>query len=318
VSHFSCIGLDVPDPASFGRVVAELAKVGDRSEGVLGTRLLWSDDSGAELAVFVRDEKIECVKPTFSTPLRTLVRPIRMIDDPRGGCAFCAIAEVEVLERGEFAYPLAIELDDIHLGPMPERDRPTEIALTAFAEHIEVWLDLASFKAADNRFAARSLIPSGLFAPDDVDRPPRAEAIITGVVTAAERKTNGYSGRSYDWCQIETYAMTLDVVAELQPEPFAAGQTVQGTFWLVGRRADAHRSRRFKRRRPKTRRAPTSAEGEQGLRRVPGPVAPGFEGRADPHEEEADHGERQPTGEPRDRRTEGVDGQCEQRKRAEH
>jgi hypothetical protein len=255
VNHFSSIGFDVDDAASFGRVVGELAQIGEREDGSLGTRLLWSDPSGAAVAVFIRDLSVQCAKPTFAAASPLLVRSARMTPDPRG-CAFCPIATVEVLEGEEMAYPLAIELDDIHLGPLRESAEPTRIAVTAFAEGIEVWPDVDAYNeatgtgSAPGHLAAHSLVPSGLFAPEGTERPLRAEAIITGVVTAAERKTNAYSGRAFDWCRLETYAATVDVVAEVQPEAFAAGQVVQGTFWLVGRRLDTtatFRRRRFRR-----------------------------------------------------------------------
>lgn len=257
MSHFSAIGFDVSDPAEFGRLVTELAAIGDREDGALGTRLLWADPSGAELAVFVRDMSIECTKPTFAGRSRLLVRAAGMTADPRG-CAFCEMARVEVFDGDEMAYPLALELDDIHLGALPVSDELTPIAVTAFAEGIEVWPDVAAYNEANGsgsgHLAAQSLIPSGLFGPGGNERPPRAEAIITGVVTAAERRTNGHSARPFDWCQVETYAATLDVVTDVESELFAPGQVVQGTFWLVGRRLETPtttRRRRFLRpRRP--------------------------------------------------------------------
>jgi hypothetical protein len=250
VSHFNAIGFDVSDPAEFGRLLGELAAIGDREDGALGTRLLWEDPSGAELAVFVRDMSIECTKPTFAGHSRLLARSAGTAADPRG-CAFCEMARVEVFDGDEMAYPLGLELDDIHLGPLPESEELTPIAVTAFAEGIEAWPDVAAYNEANGsgpgHLSAQSLIPSGLFGPGGDERPPRAEAIITGVVTAAERKTNRHSARHFDWCKVETYAATLDVVAAVQPEPFAPGQVVQGTFWLVGRRLDAPRKIRRRR-----------------------------------------------------------------------
>ena len=73
-------------------------------------------------------------------------------------------------------------------------------------------------------------------------------------MTEAERKTNGQSARPFDWCRVETYAATIDVVSEARREEFAPGQVVQGTFWLVGRRLDTpattHRRRFLRPRRP--------------------------------------------------------------------
>jgi hypothetical protein len=144
-----------------------------------------------------------------------------------------------VLEGDEMVYPLAFELDDVHRGPLTARDA-RDVSVTAFAEQIESWADEEAFGAdQDPRrpgFAARSLVPSGLFNFGDDPRPPRAEAIITGIVRQGERKTNAWSGATFDWCELETLAATFDVVAASQPAPFATGQVIQGTFWLVAHR----------------------------------------------------------------------------------
>ena len=257
MSHFDAVGFDTSDREGFNEMVRSLAAMGEREDGSVGSRLLWADPSGAALAVFVRNLSIECAKPTFASESRLLVRPAGTMTDP-GGCAFCEIAMLEVLEGEEVAYPLAIELDDIHLGPLPVGDELVPIALTAFSEAIEVWSDLDAYNESSGsdvgRLAAHSLIPSGMFGPDGGDRPIRAEAIITGVVSAAERRTNYQSARPFDWCQVETYAATVDVVCEARSEPFAPGQVVQGTFWLIGRRLDTpattHRRRYPRPRRP--------------------------------------------------------------------
>lgn len=233
----------MPDREAFGRTVSALARAGVRETGPLGTRLLWQDRSGSQVAVFVSEGgAIECAKPTFAAVSRVMVRPTHSFPDPQG-CAFCAIAGVEVLEDGEMAYPLAVELDDIHLGMQVASDEPVAPALSAFAEQIEVWPDVSAYDASKasagvGHLAARSLIPSGLFGPGGTEQPTRAEAVISGVVTACERKTNGYSGRPFDWCRLETYAASVDVVAEARSEPLTLGAVVQGTFWLVGRRVD--------------------------------------------------------------------------------
>jgi hypothetical protein len=257
VSHFDAVGFDTADREGFNALVRSLAVMGEREDAVLGSRLLWADPSGAAIAVFVRDMSIECAKPTFAGASRLVVSPAGATADP-AGCAFCAINKMDVFDGDEMVYPLAIELDDIHLGPLPVSDDLVPIAVTAFAETIEVWSDVDAYnesKASDEHpLAPRSLIPSGMFAPGGGERPLRAEAIITGVVIDAEGKTNTQSMRPFDWCLIETYAATIDVVSEVRPEAFAPGQVVQGTFWLVGRRLDppatTHRRRFLRPRRP--------------------------------------------------------------------
>jgi hypothetical protein len=240
VNHFAAVGFLTPSREAFQGQVSELALLAEQEMGPLGIRALWKDDSGARLAMFVNtDGDLECLKPSFSGTSRQVVRPVTTLADP-DGCPFCALASVEVLEDGVMAYSLFVELDDIHRGQLATAEAPIELAISAFAEELTIWPDAASYEAskqaAELELAARSLIPSGMFAPGGGERPPRAEAIVTGVVIESERRTNRYSSGAFDWCVIETFAAALDVVAEPQKQPLQAGNVVQGTFWLVGRR----------------------------------------------------------------------------------
>lgn len=257
MNHYNAVGFDASDREAFRGTVSSLAVLGEREDASLGTRLLWADPSGAAIAVFVRDMSIVCAKPTFAAGSRLLVRPVGTTPDP-GGCAFCELSTVEAFDGDEMAYPLAIELDDIHLGPLPVGGELVPITVTAFAEAIEVWSDVDAYNASTasdvGHLAPKSLVPSGMFGAEGTDRPLRAEAIITGVVSEAERKTNRQPARPFDWCRVETFAATIDVVSEARGEEFAPGQVVQGTFWLIGRRLDTpattHRRRFLRPRQP--------------------------------------------------------------------
>ena len=237
--HFDSVGFPISDRDEFGRMITDLVGRAERETAALGTRLLWSDPSGARVAIFVNDRgSIECAKPSFHGTTTIRIDKPAEIADP-DGCEFCALSSVEVLEGDEMVYPLAFELDDVHRGPLTARDGH-DVSITAFAEQIETWADEEAFGASQDarrpRFAARSLVPSGLFNVGDDPRPLRAEALITGIVRLGERKTNAWTGAAFDWCELETLAATLDVVAASQPAPFATGQVIQGTFWLVARR----------------------------------------------------------------------------------
>jgi hypothetical protein len=129
---------------------------------------------------------------------------------------------------------------------------PATVSVTAFAEQIKSWPTEDAYRAEEEpgkpQFAARSLIPSGLFTLGN-EASPRAEAIITGVVRRGERKTNHHTGADFDWCELETYAASVDMVASRQAAPFVIGQVVQGTFWLVAHRsATASGTKRHRRR----------------------------------------------------------------------
>ena len=236
--HFACVGLDVPERDAFAHLVDDLSRAASRSTGPAGIRALWSDPSGAALALFSPPDGkgITCAKPSFVGRSRLVVWPTTMVEDPRG-CPFCAVAMVEVREGDQLLYPLAIELDDVQLGPL-DTSGPVTVGITAFGESVEVWAGASEYQAGEHLYATQSLIPSGTFSPGGTDWPLRAEAILTGVVTRAERLTNGRTGAQFDQCQVETLGATVDVVLAPMEEPLRPGQVIQGTFWLVGRRID--------------------------------------------------------------------------------
>lgn len=238
--HFDAIGFEIPDQAAFTHTLAGMLRSGERDTGPIGTRVWWEDESGAAFAIFVSGGQGECAKPTFAGRSRVVVRPTGTAEDPRG-CRFCAVQHVEIGQDGQTAYPLGIELDDSHAGSLTGADGDVSVSLTAFAERLEVWEGVAAFRADPDLkwpLGPRSVIPLGAFAPGTKPRAPRAAAVITGVVVAAERMTNRKSGLRFDWCHLQTLAMTIDVVAATQPAAFVPGQVVQGTFWIVGHRAN--------------------------------------------------------------------------------
>jgi hypothetical protein len=246
--HLSSIGFIFSDQDSFGQQLVEFAQSSPQEPGKLATRALWEDKSGARLAIFLLPSgEIKCVKPSFTGTAQMVVRPVGMVDDP-SGCEFCAIASVEVLENGGMLYPLFLELEDIHLGPLAPA-KPIPLFVTGFAEELTVWTNEAAYDAATydpdrRRFAVRSLIPSGMFSAGGGERPARAEAILTGIVTKAEQRRNWHSGATFDSCTVETLAANIDVVAPPQARPFEVGNVIQGTFWLIARRAGVRAKKR--------------------------------------------------------------------------
>jgi hypothetical protein len=239
--HFACIGLSFADAGAFQSGVASLMAEAVPEEGPLGTRLLWTDPSGsgAGLAAFMSGRAVACAKPTFLAPVSAVsVRTGDPVADAQG-CAYCAMAGVEVVESagGELAYPLAVELDDVHLG-VTAPGSAGSLSVVAFAEDITAWPDRAAYEATGSMFGPQSLIPSGLFTPSGVpDRPVRAEAIMTGVVSEAAVRMNGFTGLPFQWAVVETFGGSYDVLAPASdagsPDGWSPGTVVQGTFWLV-------------------------------------------------------------------------------------
>jgi hypothetical protein len=128
-----------------------------------------------------------------------------------------------------------------------------------FAHSLECWPDDASYYSEEEErwnpsgagqgheerrskgLASESFIPSGTFPSsseeDAANFVPKAEAIFTGHVLAAELLTNGHSGRKFHHVHVRTLGGEYDVVADpevVRGEPLLSG-VVQGVFWLTGR-----------------------------------------------------------------------------------
>jgi hypothetical protein len=87
--------------------------------------------------------------------------------------------------------------------------------------------------------AAESLIPSGTFHPGGEPKEPmQAEAILTGVIEAAEERSNPVTGGRFVWLRIHTLGAYLEVVAD--PSVLKGVAPVPGAIadlfgWLAGR-----------------------------------------------------------------------------------
>lgn len=248
--HFEAIGFELADEEALAQVVERAVAEGEpraRTDG--GTTRLWRDASGASVVVHLDESgAIWCTAPSFPATSTFPVRVNGTAADPE--CRFCSVLMVEVLDDGEMIYPLAAQLESI--DEALERDfdgQEHELALTAFGEEVEVWPDETSYNeqpGEEPRLGPQSLIPSGLFVPEEKRsflrrrRPetgPRAQAIITGIVETAETLRNESSGGEFQHARVATYGPTLDVVISSQdvPTALAPGNVVQGTFWLIGR-----------------------------------------------------------------------------------
>ncbi|MFY0565491.1 hypothetical protein ACN28E_16840 [Archangium lansingense] len=241
-SNMSCIGITARDQADFGRRMSLLL---ERSEpaGKSGDYELrvWSDASGASVSFVLSEDGVECATPSFRAQSRLHARAKRFASDP--DCRFCDPLLVDIVDaKGECFYPLATQLEDILLT----RERVSagtiiELGVCAFAHGLEVWTDEAAFTAAqaneEVKFAAESLIPSGLFSPEGQERPEAAEAFLTGRVLEAGLRENVTTGETFQHAIVKTLGGNYDVLASPRElaAPLEPGNIIQGEFWLVGR-----------------------------------------------------------------------------------
>jgi hypothetical protein len=237
--HLACIGILAAEPQAFELTLNQLAArapVRARPDG--GKLLAWRDRSGAALVLQLgRKGEVLCFTPTFDGAARINAVPRRLLSDSR--CPFCDRLLVDVRdESGRVCYPLIVSVEDA--GAVRDRiplDEEVTLAVTAFAEAIEAWPDEASFLATrgPGEPGVEAFLPAGLYSQEGGS--PVAEAIFTGRVLAAERRTNASTGRPFVWAQVKTEGGVYDVVAaeESLPDGVAAGAIVQGIFWMVGR-----------------------------------------------------------------------------------
>ncbi len=73
--------------------------------------------------------------------------------------------------------------------------------------------------------------------PEDDPRPPRAEALFSGVVLTARLRRNSLFGAPFWHVLVDTLAAQVDVAIDpemLDGEP-VAGSVCSATAWLIGR-----------------------------------------------------------------------------------
>ncbi len=245
--HFQAIGVD--DVRAFMDHAIPLGDWHPMADG--GRSMVWRDPSGASLAAWSNPENaLVTAAPSFDASCRAPISEATVVEgfEPE----FDATVIVQVLEDGEDAFPLPLQLEDVHHLLRGGTTTARELSLTAFFEEIvEVWESESAFGAhAAAEYEAsgipplggRSLIPTGLFfdRPHEQDEElplPEPRALITGCVLSADTLVNSVTGNPFVHASIATAAVTLDcVVAPVDLEhELAPGMVVRAGCWLIGR-----------------------------------------------------------------------------------
>ncbi len=254
--HLECIGIEGEEEL-LEAVDAAVAQ-GDDIGFDGGREVVWRDAEGASLAVSITaDDEIYCVRPSFATTTRIDARLESLAEDPE--CRFCSRLLLEVVdETGDLAYPLAVELErHAPARRAPLERRRSQVAVTAFAETLEVWPSEDAYYAADPgrilddgsvegdpALAAQSLIPVGLFVEEEpksrlwrrrgAEPVPTAHALMTGLVREHGRRRNSVTSREFAWANVESYGATYAVVCTADNATgLREDAVVQGNFWLI-------------------------------------------------------------------------------------
>jgi hypothetical protein len=244
-SNFSTIGLAI---ASVEDLHALIDRIGPLAEGLAapgGVYFRWADPSGAEVWIQVNDDnEVTGVNVHFAG--RSAVRVGLTARIPPAGPSALdgsfhgwASPSSEAPDSG--CYPFVFDAPDFRLHDGLAVPAHADVQIAAFAHHVAMFESVAAYEAGqegDIKYAPQSFITYGLFTPEgESAKPPRALAIFTGHVVAAEEKINAFTGRAFYSAFVETFGGSYDVVIdpELLPGLPAAGGVVQGSFWLSGK-----------------------------------------------------------------------------------
>jgi hypothetical protein len=251
-SHFSSIGLPLTSQEDFLELADRLAGECEEIAVKKGRYLRWSSPCGAEAWLQVNGRGgLIGMNPHFSgnSTIRVgLTARISRPDDSPFDGAFHGWADPpeDNLENG--VYPFVFDAPDFLRYADAAIPGVAQAQIAAFAHEITVHDSVEEYDASQTgeaKFASQSFIPSGLFSPEgETTEPPQAYAILSGHVRRAEKRTNGLSGDSFYWAEVESYGGVFDVVIdpELLEKTPVAGGVVSGAFWLSGRLSTYTRS----------------------------------------------------------------------------
>ncbi len=243
-SHLSSIGFRIEKEEDFARLAAELSRRAVEVPVKGGRYLRWSGGGGEQLwlQLNARRELIG-MNPHFEGKSRVRVGVVARVGRPGettldGALHAWASPGTDSPEEGE--YPFVFDVPDAAAYPDLEIPGIAEAQVAAFAHEASFFDSEDAFDASQEedglRLAARSFIPSGMFAGEK-DDPPVSQAIFAGQVVESETRTNGLSGTEFWWVLVDTLGGRYDVVLDptLLDERPVIGGFLSGTFWLSGR-----------------------------------------------------------------------------------
>jgi hypothetical protein len=242
---FAALGFDIDTEEKFSAQSLMVAEAGERIALPGGGEYRrWSPGAGIELWAQITGNEIVGMNPHFAgdATIRAgisarfrdpafsaldgmyQVWPEPVTDDPETG------STTFVIDAPDFALHSRLALPVI---------APVQVAAFAF--------ELAGFhseeayvesQTGDLKYAAESLVPSGMFGEDmSAADPMRPEAHFTGRVLDSELRINPSTGNPFRRLRVRTWGGEMDVVAEpsLIGGEVVEGGIVSGWFWLSGR-----------------------------------------------------------------------------------
>lgn len=253
MSNLSDIGFPVQSEEDVNVLITETIKLVESIKCPQGFYLRFADASGAEIYLQGNNEQeLIGFNPHFAGKSKRRVGLTGAIErdssELDGGFhAWANPSDADVENSGE--YPFVFDVPDFRMVEWIDFPRVCEIQMTAFASNdFKVFADEKEYDDSQEsklKYAAKSFVPSGLFAfdaeNDSIDLSvARPIGVFAGEIKEFALKTNELSGEKFYWFLVETLGGETDVVADVKliPNEPKIGGIVSGQFWLSGRFID--------------------------------------------------------------------------------
>ncbi len=245
MSHLSDIGFAVQSEEDLYSLVERAYGKSVPLETTEGTYFQFSDSSGAELWLQVKNNKIIGMNPHFRGKSKRKVCITHIIERAESVLdgAFYSWAdpmENDNPESGEYPFIFDVPNHKKYVGI--EIPQTVEIQLSAFAQDFDYYESEDAFydgQDIEPKWASQAFVPIGLLdlGEDDEKEPLDALGVFSGVIKQTEKRRNGLTNQEFYWLLVDTLGGEIDVLADLSffenisPQ---VGGIIHGKFWLSG------------------------------------------------------------------------------------
>ncbi len=242
--HFQALGIPIPDEETFAALMDLTAKKRQVIETSEGYNICWALGEEVELwARATRDRQLCGLVPHASGKSEILMCVDQTICDATGTNLDGGF-HGQVMEGPEESanplYQVFVDVPDFaYAKQLHEWPSTVPMQIAGFAHELRCFADTDEF-ARDPQY--RGLSPQSVIPKPTVDgengvKQHIAEAMIAGLITRHEVRTNPVTKVEFTSMTLESYGGSFDVVSDrsiIQGSPKVGG-TACGRFWLSGR-----------------------------------------------------------------------------------
>jgi hypothetical protein len=245
-NHFAAIGFNVKDTDDLEALVdyaIDNGEIIDLSQWNKGFYIKLALNDGIEFWICINNNVFITGIPYFRARNTNKINIIRNIIDKEWYYESkfeVWVEDYNAENTGSVEFPFIFDCPDYVIHSQETIPKISEISITAFADKIEVYKDIPTFRetrAVDLKLAVKAFIPIGIF-EDSIEAASieTSNALFTGVVKEAELITNSLTGKEFYRISVETLTLTIDVMAEkskLEHIP-EKNNIVQVYAWVIG------------------------------------------------------------------------------------